>query len=210
MLEELMPPTVTIAEVFGDVADVELFPEEQAVIAVAIEGRRREFTTGRHCAHLALSRLGLPRTPLLPGPSRAPMWPPGIVGSITHCEGYRAAAVAHAQDIGSVGIDAEPNQPLPEGVARLVVFDDDYTVPAGYGVHADRLLFCCKEAVYKAWYPLTGRWLGFEDVRVRIEELRFTAKLKVPGPILDGVEVTGFTGRWIARDRLILAAVVVG
>jgi 4'-phosphopantetheinyl transferase EntD len=33
-------------------------------------------------------------------------------------------------------------------------------------VYWDRVLFCIKESTYKAWFPLTHRWLGFEDASV--------------------------------------------
>ena len=75
----------------------------------------------------------------------------------------------------------------------------------------DRLLFCAKEAVYKAWFPLTGRWLGFEQAEITVEPEAgtFRADLLVPGAAVDGRALDRFTGRWLARDGLLLAAVVV-
>ena len=66
----------------------------------------------------------------------------------------------------------------------------------------DRLLFSTKESVYKAWFPLAERWLGFEDARVTIDRDRgsFAARLLVPGPRLDGRELSGFS-RPLARSR---------
>jgi 4'-phosphopantetheinyl transferase EntD len=73
----------------------------------------------------------------------------------------------------------------------------------------DTLLFSAKESVYKAWYPLTGKWLGFPDARVTIDAANgaFEARLRVPGPTVGGRVLTGFTGRWLARDGLLLTAV---
>ncbi|HEY3692789.1 MAG TPA: hypothetical protein VGL46_21300 [Pseudonocardiaceae bacterium] len=51
---------------------------------------------------------------MVPGERRKPVWPPGVVGSLTHCTGYRAAAVAHRRGVLTVGIDAEPHEPLPQ------------------------------------------------------------------------------------------------
>jgi 4'-phosphopantetheinyl transferase EntD len=78
------------------------------------------------------------------------------------------------------------------------------------GVCWDRLVFSAKESVYKAWFPLTGRWLGFEEAAVTIDPLtgRFSARLLVPGPVIDGTPLTGFTGRWMADNGLIITAVV--
>ena len=113
MLEQILPPAVAVVETFGDLPGATLFPEEEAAIARAVPKRRREFATGRGCARAALNRLGEPPVPILRGPQGAPLWPAGVVGSITHCDGYRAAAVARTSDIATVGLDAEPDKPLP-------------------------------------------------------------------------------------------------
>ena len=94
MIGELLPPGVAWAERFDDDVAEELFPEEEAAIARAVPTRRREFATGRWCARRALHDLGLPPAPIIPGERGAPGWPPGVVGTITHCPGYRGAAVA--------------------------------------------------------------------------------------------------------------------
>ena len=117
MIEKILPDAVASCEAFDDPPDATLLPEEEAVISRAVEKRRREFRTVRHCARRALSELRLPPAAVLPGERREPAWPPGIVGSLTHCTGYRAAAVAHRRDVLTVGIDAEPHEPLPADVA---------------------------------------------------------------------------------------------
>jgi 4'-phosphopantetheinyl transferase EntD len=88
------------AEAFDDPPDGVLFPEE-AAISRAVEKRRRDFRTVRHCSRRALRELGVPPTAVAPGERRKPVWPPGVVGSLTHCTGYRAAAVAHIRVVYS-------------------------------------------------------------------------------------------------------------
>jgi 4'-phosphopantetheinyl transferase EntD len=75
----------------------------------------------------------------------------------------------------------------------------------------DRLLFCAKEATYKAWFPLARRWLGFEDADVIISATdgTFEVRLLVPAPVGGGSLLAGFAGRWLARDGLLLTAVTV-
>ena len=216
MIDEILPPAVAAAEEFGDLPDAVLFPAEQAVIGRAADRRRREFTTGRACARAALARLGQPPVAILPGERGSPGWPPGIVGSITHCAGYRAAAVARATEVLAIGLDAEPDQPLPDGVLNVISLAAERASLVGLarsapGPHWDRLLFCAKESVYKAWFPLTGRWLGFEQARITLDPAAgtFTARLLVPGPEVDGRELTAFDGRWLARGGLILTAISV-
>lgn len=118
MIGDLLPPNVAAAEAWEDPTDAGLFPDEEALVANAVAKRRSEFATARRCAREALARLGMPPAPILSGPKREPQWPVDVVGSITHCEGYRAAAVARAGDVRALGIDAEPHAAFPTGSWR--------------------------------------------------------------------------------------------
>jgi enterobactin synthetase component D / holo-[acyl-carrier protein] synthase len=216
VLGEILPPQVAVVETFDDPPDVQLYPEEEALLRKAVASRRQEFGTTRWCARQALAKLGLPPAAILPGPRRAPRWPDGVVGSMTHCAGYRAAALAHVRDIAAIGIDAEPHEPLPDGVRDVVVGRKESPalaelMTAEPGTSWDKLLFSAKESVYKAWFPLTERWLGFKDAAVSIDPAdgTFTAALLVPGPVLDGRELTEFSGRWLARNGLVITSVTV-
>lgn len=186
MIEEILPSVVACAEAFADPPGATLFPQEEPIVARAVDKRRREFTTGRHCARIALGKLGIAPAPIVTGERGAPQWPPGIIGSITHCDGYRAAAVARADGVMTIGLDAEPNGPLPDGVLDLVSLAVERPrlealAAAVPGICWDRLLFSAKESVYKAWFPLTRRWLGFEEAEVSIEtDGTFTARLLAP------------------------------
>ena len=212
MIEEILPAVVASADTFTDLPHAALLPQEAAIVERASDKRRREFTAGRDCARIALGKLGVAPAPILIGERGAPRWPEGIVGSITHCDGYRAAAVAYADHVAAIGLDAEPADPLPRGVldvislpaerARLAVLAGEWSA-----VCWDRLLFSAKESVYKAWFPLTGRWLGFEDADVTITPAgTFTARLLAePQPPC----TASFAGRWLASGGLILTAIAV-
>ncbi len=229
MIDEILPRAAACVEAFGDLPGATLPPEEAALIAGAVAKRRDEFTTARHCARQALAALGLPPVAIPADQRRAPRWPAGVTGTITHCTGYRAAAVARVTDLAALGADAEPDDALPEGVLRTIALPEEIghldelsrTAP---GAHWDRLLFCAKEAVYKAWYPLTGRWLGFEDARITMVATdaatadpdpaegrsgTFAACLVPPAAARDGRRLAGFDGRWLVRGGLVLAAVAV-
>lgn len=215
MIGDIVPPGVAVSERFGDVLDAELFPEEERAVAEAVDERRREFTTARVCAREAMAMLGLPATPVVPGPRGAPQWPRGVVGSITHCAGYRASAVARAREVVTIGLDAEPHHALPPGVLAVVSSAQERAQLAVLSVRRpdvcwDRVLFCAKESVYKAWFPLTGRWLGFEDALVDIDPVgTFTARLLVAGPVVNRTAVTDFAGRWMVCRGLITTAIVI-
>jgi 4'-phosphopantetheinyl transferase EntD len=215
MIEEILPRCVAAAEAMNDPPGVVLFPEEAAVLAGAADERRREYATARACARAALRKLGLPPVPILPGPTGAPQWPAGVAGSITHCSGYRACAVGWKRDVMAIGIDAEPQEPLPEGVLGAVATSADYAhlrrlEAAKPSVPWDRLLFSAKEAVYKAWCALTGHRLNFADASVEIDPVggTFAARLLIAGPVASGRRISGFPGRWLVRDGLVITAVV--
>lgn len=214
MIESLLlPPGAVYVHSFTDRLCSPLFPQEEAAIARAVAKRRAEFTTVRACARDALAKLGYPPAPLLPGERGAPGWPEGVVGSMTHCQGYRAAVVARAEEVATLGIDAEPHEPLPDGVLASIARPEELialaALPAG-GPAWDRLLFSAKECVYKAWFPVGRRLLDFRQATVVIlPDGRFTARMLVPAPILRGRPLTGFSGRWITGNGLVLTSIAV-
>ncbi|MFD9160665.1 4'-phosphopantetheinyl transferase [Streptomyces sp. NPDC059558] len=239
MLELILPTAVAYAESFADVPESTLLPEElEALGAARHEGRRREFTTVRHCARRALADLGVPPVAVLPGERGAPVWPQGVVGSMTHCAGYRAAAVASRTRVRAVGIDAEPHEPLPGRVLGAIARAEERERLAVLTaecpqVRWDRLLFCVKESVYKAWFPMTRRRLGFADASVSFDRAAGTFRAAGGGggggaaggggtggaggsSVIAGGGGAGeppvplrYEGRWTATPELLLAATVV-
>ncbi len=207
MLERLVPSFVGTAETRSDLLDVELLGAEREVVARAVEKRRREFVTGRGLARDALGRLGAPAGAIGSGSAGEPRWPEGVVGSITHCEGFRACAVARSTRALAIGIDAEPDLPLPAGVVDDVVHGRERALlRCDLGVDPGRLLFSAKEAVYKAWVPLTGQWLGFDDAEVSVDAgaRTFRAVIRADTPPL-----RTFAGRWAVERGTVCTAVVV-
>ncbi|MER7752013.1 4'-phosphopantetheinyl transferase superfamily protein [Kitasatospora sp. NPDC097643] len=215
MIGDLLPDVVVTEVAYDDPPEARLEPAEEAAVARAVDKRRREFTTVRHCARAALTRLGVPYRPLLPGLRGAPGWPDGVIGSLTHCEGFRAAAVARAGDLASVGIDAEPAQPLPADVLDLVALPDErQRLEKLLADHPDtpwdKILFSAKESVYKAWFPLMQVFLDFDEADLVLSpDGTFTARLLVPGPVVGGRRLDGFDGRWTVRDGLLATAIAV-
>jgi enterobactin synthetase component D / holo-[acyl-carrier protein] synthase len=216
MLERVLPPQVIVVARRDDDLDAKLFPEEEEVIARSVPGRRREFATGRACARAALARLGVPPQGIPSGARGAPEWPDGVVGSITHCDGFRGCAVAWGAEFATIGVDAEVHAGLPDGLLGDIALSEERAQLTALARKQpqwrwDRLLFSIKESVYKAWFPLAERWLGFEDATVKIDpaERTFSARLLVPGPDFDGAELAGFSGRWTITDGVIVTAIAV-
>ncbi len=204
------------AEMYGDPADLAPLPDEEPLIARSVPKRRNEFVTVRHCARVAMEQLGVPPSPILKGEKGEPQWPRGVVGSLTHCEGYRAAVVGRSEVARSVGIDAEPHGVLPDRVLEAISLPDERREIAALsgGLHWDRILFCAKEATYKAWFPLTQRWLGFEDAHISFEvdsdgsAGSFVSRILIDPAARSGPPLTELSGRWTVAGGLALTAIV--
>ena len=213
MISRILPPGTAAAEAFSDVAGVRLFGAEEAALGGASLRRYAEFSTGRACARAALAQLGLPPVPIPRGPRGEPQWPNGVTGSITHCPGYRACAVALSAEVAALGIDAEPARPLPARVLPAVAIAAERAWLAERMVSApevcwDTLLFSAKESAYKAWFPLTGTPLGFADMAVsEPADGRFTVRLLARGSRGARPASSTLEGRWLADRGLIITAV---
>lgn len=207
---------LVFSELYGDPPDLTPLPEEEKLISRSVAKRRNEFVTVRHCARLAMRDLGVPPSPIMKGAKGEPQWPQGVVGSLTHCEGYRGAVVGRSGAVRSVGIDAEPHGALPERVLEAVSLPeerDEITALPDH-LHWDRILFCAKEATYKAWFPVTGRWLGFEDARITFDVDvdgsggGFVSRILVDPAARSGPPLAELAGRWSVASGLALTAIV--
>lgn len=216
LLSLVLPDRVASAELYEDPPGLTPLPEEEPLIARAVAKRRNEFVSVRYCARQALGELGLGPVPILKGDKGEPCWPDGVVGSLTHCQGFRGAVVGRSDDVRSVGIDAEPHDVLPNGVLDAITLPVERAelraLPGD--LHWDRILFCAKEATYKAWYPLTHRWLGFEDAHITFAvdgsgaAGSFRSEILIDPAAEHGPPLTAFDGRWSVRDGLAVTAIV--
>ncbi|MCB0923377.1 MAG: 4'-phosphopantetheinyl transferase [Mycobacterium sp.] len=218
LLRTVLPevPGLVFAELYSDPPDLTALPAEEALISRSVAKRRNEFVTVRHCARLAMRDLGVPPSPILKGDKGEPQWPEGVVGSLTHCEGFRGAAVGRSATVRSVGIDAEPHGELPDRVLEAVSLEAERADIAALpdDLRWDRILFCAKEATYKAWYPLTGRWLGFEDAYITFDldpdgsRGGFVSRILIDPAARSGPPLAELAGRWSVAAGLVLTAIV--
>jgi 4'-phosphopantetheinyl transferase EntD len=189
-----------------------LHPEERARAQRMGEKRRREYALGRACARRALAELGIEGFALLSGEKREPLWPDGVVGSLTHCRGFCAAAVARRGAVLGIGLDAEPAEPLAARLLDRVCSPDEKTrleaLPNPGGCGWGIVLFSAKESLYKCYFPLTRRFLGFRDAEVRLDpdHASFTARLlREAAPAALGAR--SFRGRYCVGDSHVVTAV---
>ena len=203
-LREMFEPDVSVAVWGVDVVSADVYPEEAEYVRRAVESRRTEFARGRSCARTALAVAGGPPVAIPVGPGRAPRFPDGFVGTITHSGGLIAAVVARETAVAGMGVDAERIQRLGEDVPHMVLTDLEW---AGWeGVEGDErrddvafqehamTIFSAKEALFKSVYPLTGAWLGFEDVALETSGSRFSVAWTAES--VDAGLLQRLQGRW--------------
>jgi 4'-phosphopantetheinyl transferase EntD len=217
LMLEILPPSAVLA---GGSIDPEigfLFAEEEALARPMSANRRHEFAAGRYYAHEALHALGCPSAPIAIQPSRAPAWPQGVVGTISHSRGQCAAVVAWRSNLRSVGVDIEAVDPLPTNLVPFVCRPADlngrFAVERLIGVDLPKLVFVLKEAFYKAYHFMTGSFLDFVDVEVAVDPAlcAFEARLvndnrpscggyRVLGGRFGRVQDTLFAATWVTSS----------
>jgi 4'-phosphopantetheinyl transferase EntD len=211
MLQALFRSPIVSSTAVPRVVDEQLFPEELAYIHRAVPKRRNEFGTARVCAREALAALGVPPVPLVPGPDRAPSWPPGIVGSIAHTNRLCAVVAARRTPVRSLGLDIEPVRHLEPRLAEwIATVRERAFIGAQPSERHDELLilhFSAKEAYYKCQYGLTGEYLNFHDVEldIDIQQGLFCARALRPMP----AELLGLTGRFAIVDDAVMCGIEV-
>ncbi|RLK23668.1 4'-phosphopantetheinyl transferase EntD [Micromonospora sp. M71_S20] len=214
-MRDLLPPAVAVAVAGASDWVGELLPAELACLGErAVESRRRDFTAGRVCARRAMAALGVPPVAVPSAADRSPVWPAGVVGAITHTHGYCAAVAARADEIRSVGIDAEGHRELNAGVRRLICLPEEdercARLPAGTSWPA--VVFSVKETVYKVWHPVVGTWLGFHDALVELDPDAGTFTARIASAPRDAAPVPDppalVTGRFSVDESLVRTAAV--
>jgi 4'-phosphopantetheinyl transferase EntD len=207
MFEDLLPEGFIVECGHPRDPGPEPLPAESALVAHAVEKRRDEFRKGRQCARAALERMSIRDFALLHGLEREPLWPEGVVGSITHTDELCAVAVGWAGRYASVGIDAEEALPIEPAVAERVASRMEMKrLGTMSELLVARLVFSAKEAFYKCQFQLTHQWLDFRDVKIELAPGGgFTAELLVNAhPLTRGKRVNG---RWCTKEGLLLTAI---
>jgi len=214
VIDSLLPEGVALVRADADVAQDSPHPVELERADAMGPKRRCEFLLGRACARRALARFGVENFALLPDADRAPIWPAGFVGSITHIAGFCAAAVARSEDFTGIGIDAAAAAPLGARIVERISSERERALldalPDADPAHWGMLLFSAKESLYKGYFPNTRTYLGFRDAEIEIdpETASFRAHLcRESAPSVSGLR--DFRGRFhVDRDHIVTALAI--
>ena len=188
LIRPLFGPDAAVAVCDPDAKPPAPLPEEAVGLsATAVDKRRREFAAGRSAARQAMAQLGMASQAIPIGPNRAPVWPNGVTGSISHTRGCAAAvATRSGEDILALGIDLEADTPLREKLLPSVCTDAerDWLQRQCDAGQMAKVIFSAKEAAYKCQYVLSGQYFGFGgmELEVDITENRFRAQFTADQP----------------------------
>jgi len=201
-LHRLLEPGVCGFATAIPAAAAELLAAEREAARPFNEPRMAEFAAGRHCAHRALTQLGVRDVAVPARPDRSPLWPPDIIGSISHSRTCAVAIAARATDhLLSLGVDVEETEAIEDELAELIGSPPEYALMLGPGQVqpelACRLLFSLKEAAFKCLYQWSGEFLDFADLRLLAmgsERMFAMARLEKP----TGETAQRVVGRFVA------------
>lgn len=208
-IEELFVCGAIAFESLGATTTIDLHPLEHLCVATAVESRVREFAAGRRCARAGLRELGAHTGPIVNGRDRAPIWPPGIVGSIAHTGEYCVAVVGPDSRFAAIGIDAERLGVITKPLWPLTLHDQELAALTHLDdVAAARtatMIFAAKEAFYKCQFGLTRAWIGFEEVVVSVSGDAFDVALVAESA--KRLPKLPFKGRFLVTSDLVIAGV---
>jgi len=170
-LEGMFDGEVVVLTSTIDVSAVaSLGAREAALVARAVDKRKNEFATARVLARKALARFGVTEFEILHDEKRAPVWPQGIAGSLSHCRTRAFAAIGRRDEIGTLGIDVEDRATLSEDLWSHILLTEErvflQTVPEAIRGRLALVIFSAKESLYKAQYPRSRTFMDFADLRV--------------------------------------------
>lgn len=208
----LLPPDAVVVEASHPMWYGKLYPVEMDAVRNAVDKRRREFTAGRNCARTALVRLGLPPMPIPVGRDRAPVFPHHISGSITHTNGYCAAAAIVRGEVDSIGIDAEESSACDEKLVRTILSEEelaDFMRLERVPYDLPKLAFSAKEAFYKAYYQQMRTSLDFRDARVAFDTQSQTFRITIMRSVADRRLIArSFGGMYAVDAERVYCAIV--
>ena len=169
-IRALFPSGTAIAVTDPRLTYAQPFPSESSAVSRANDRRRREFNAGRAAVRDAMQQFALSPKAVPNGPDRAPIWPDGLVGSISHSGAVCVAAVARSKDARSVGIDVEEDTALdPELVSSVCTLVERAWLSAQpkaqRGLLA-KLIFSAKECAYKCQYPISRTVFDFDTLEI--------------------------------------------
>lgn len=169
-------------------------------LSKAVAKRQGEYLAGRVAAKLVLEALSSPILQVGSGEDRAPIWPEGVLGSISHSKGVAMAMATSTQECAGIGVDLEHFMSAKQEQELQTHILGELDKPMFEKLAAQlqcplTLVFSAKESIFKALYPSVKRFFGFEAaalIAFDVEKLHFRITQPLSDLVPVGTEVTVF------------------
>lgn len=188
-LREMLGPNVGVGLTDPRDPPTGLWPSEAAAMSRAVPKRRAEFAAGRRAARAAMADLNVAATGIAQGRDRTPQWPTGLCGAIAHCDTCCIAIIADTATHATLGVDVEPAAGLELDLTETVctAYEQVWVAQQTDQRLAAKMIFCAKEAIYKAQYPLTQKVIDFQAVTLEMAQENFVFHGTATLPKLKGM-----------------------
>ena len=145
-----------------------MMPEE---LNHSVFKRRADFLAGRYVAKKAIRELRHDVYDVHLGSDRAPIWPTGIIGSISHSNSIAISVVSLKEDNQYLGVDIESfiGEDIAFEIKNQIINKQEEITLNSSGLPfciCLTLAFSAKESIYKAMYPKVKRYFDFSDVNI--------------------------------------------
>jgi len=188
--------------------DFELYSKEKEHTSRMATKRLNDFRASRFCARRCLSQLGIEPFALLSRSNRAPIWPDGIIGSISHTTNLCAAAVIEKNGVTGIGIDVETTKPINMDILDMICSNNEIKrlKKQGDPLILGKVVFSIKESIFKCFNPRFDHWLDFKDVNLELSmkdkryHMNFREKVE---PELKNCTING---HWFLGQKFILSS----
>lgn len=212
-IENMFGGAAVAFEIAGSAQPPALLESEIQFVERAVPNRRREFAAGRACARAGLELLGLETHALPIGPDRRPIWPLGVIGSISHTSGLCCAAVALRSDVRSLGLDVQAIQEVSEDTWPSICTPAEWDRISALAPHHRQtfaaLIFSAKEAFFKAQFEVTGAWVDFTELSVSASGGRI--RLTPSSASIRKLKATHFLeGRYMVGHDIVITTFQIG
>ena len=205
--QRLFPPGVEVGACAIGKAPAPM-PMEAAAVALAVPKRQAEFAAGRAAVRSALAELGVGDAAILMGNDRAPIWPPGLVGSITHSDGIALAALAPSRHCRGLGLDMEADTPLETNLLKTVCLPEEraWLATTDDPLRWAKLVFSAKEAAYKCQFGSSKTIFGFDGLMIGVDVSRGRLMARFMREVPPFARGARLEGRFCRSEGMILTA----
>ena len=210
-LQSILPPNCfSCVEVINNTnsdSEFTLYPEELALTKKMSSKRLYDFSSGRYAARKLLLNYEIEKHPILIGENRAPIWPTGIIGSISHSENLCIAVISDKKALNSIGVDIESSKRINADILPLICNEEEIShiklleKASNINILTNaKLIFSIKESLFKCLNPLINNWIDYKEMQVKIDLKQRTYLATPISANQNLIDIGEISGKWFSND----------